>query len=165
MLGEFAILPSGKILLAGTDFPGRSPYYRAVALRLLPNGRRDRSFGTDGWAVGKTSGSTFVGGMTMLPGGVLLLAASSQYHHDKRSDIGAIAFGPDGKQDPRFGHRGRIRVDLRGWDNVEEEHTVTTLGGRAVIIGSQGKGKGKGKGTWLVTSPRSSGASSGPHRW
>lgn len=149
MLDEFVILPSGKILLAGTDSPGRTPYYRATALRLLPNGHRDRSFGTRGWAVGKTSGSTFVGGMTMLPGGVLLLAASQQYHHAKRSDIGAIAFGPDGKQDPRFGHHGQIRVDLRGWDLVEEEHTVTTLGGRAVIIGSQGKGKG----TWLVTSP------------
>ncbi len=149
MLGEFVVLPSGKILLAGTDSPGRSPYYRAVALRLLPNGHRDRSFGTGGWAVGKTSGSTFVGGMTMLPGGVLVLATSSQYHHDKRSDIGAVAFGPGGKQDNRFGHRGQIRVDLRGWDNVEEEHTVTTLGGRAVIIGYQGKGKG----TWLVTSP------------
>ncbi len=149
MLSELVVLPNGKILLAGTDFPGPSPYYRAVALRLLPDGHRDRSFGTGGWAVGKTSGSTFVGGMTMLPGGVLLLAASSQYHHDKRSDIGAIAFGPDGKQDPRFGHRGQIRVDLAGFDDVEEEHTVTTLGGRAVIIGNQGNGKG----TWLVTCP------------
>lgn len=149
MLDEFVVLPSGKILLAGTDFPGRSRYYRAVALRLLPDGRPDRSFGTRGWAVGKTSGSTFVGGMTMLPDGDLVLASSQQYHHDKRSDIGAIAFRPEGKQDLRFGHRGQIRVDLHGWDNVEEDHTVATLGGRAVIIGEQGEGKG----TWLVTSP------------
>ena len=149
MLEELVVLPGGKILLAGTDFPGSSSYYRAVALRLLPDGRPDRTFGTRGWAVGKTSGSTFVGGMTLLPGGDLVLAASSQYHHDKRSDIGAIAFRPDGKQDPRFGHRGRIRIDLHGWDTVEEAHTVATLGGRAVIIGQQGEGKG----TWLVTSP------------
>jgi uncharacterized delta-60 repeat protein len=150
MLSELTILPSGKILVAGTDFPGPSPYYRAVALRLMPNGHRDRSFGTGGWAVGKTSGSTFVGGMTMLPGGVLLLAASSQYNQDKRSDIGAIAFGPEGKQDPQFGHRGQIRVDLHGFDNAEEQHAVTTLGDRAVILGYQGEGKG----TWLVTSPQ-----------
>lgn len=146
---EFVVLPGGKILLAGTDSPGNSPYYRAVALRLLPDGHRDRSFGSGGWAVGKTSGSTFVGGMAMLPGGDLVLASSQQYHHDKRSDIGAIAFRPDGKQDPRFGHLGQIRVDLGGWDNVEEGHTVATLRGRAVIIGEQGEGKG----TWLVTSP------------
>jgi uncharacterized delta-60 repeat protein len=149
MLDELVVLPSGKILLAGTDLPSRSPYYRAVALRLLPDGRPDPRFGNRGWAVGKTSGSTFVGGMTLLPGGDLVLASSQQYHHDKRSDIGAIAFRPDGKQDPRFGHRGQIRVDLRGWDNAEEGHTVATVGGRAVIIGEQGESRG----TWLVTSP------------
>jgi hypothetical protein len=87
--------------------------------------------------------------MTMLPGGDLVVASSQQYHHDKRSDIGAIAFRPNGKRDPRFGHRGQIRVDLHGWDNAEEGHTVATLGGRAVIIGEQAEGKG----TWLVTSP------------
>jgi uncharacterized delta-60 repeat protein len=149
MLGELIVLPGGKILLAGTDCPSRSSRYRAVALRLLPNGRRDRTFGDGGWAVGKAPGSTFVGGMTMLPGGDLLLSSSQQYHHDKRSDIGAIAFRPDGEQDSRFGHRGQIRVDLHGWDNVAEGHTVATLGRRAVIIGDQGEGKG----TWLVTTP------------
>jgi uncharacterized delta-60 repeat protein len=143
MLSEFVVLPSGKILLAGTD-----SLYRAVALRLLPDGRRDRGFGKNGWAVGKRSGSTFVGGMTVLPNGDLVLATSAQYHHDKRSDIGAFAFRRNGKPDPRFGHRGQIRVNLHGWDNVDEHHPVTTLGNRAVILGEQGEGKG----AWLVTS-------------
>jgi uncharacterized delta-60 repeat protein len=143
MLSEFVVLPSGKILLAGTD-----SLYRAVALRLLPDGRRDRGFGKNGWAVGKRSGSTFVGGMTVLPNGDLVLATSAQYHHDKRSDIGAFAFRRNGKPDPRFGRRGQIRVNLHGWDNVVENHPVTTLGARAVILGEQGEGKG----TWLVTS-------------
>ena len=144
MLEELVVLPSGKILLAGTDWPAR-----AVAIRLRPDGRRDRSFGRQGWAVANIAGPTYVGGMTMLPGGVLVLAADSQDRQEKHSDVGAIAFGPDGRTDPGFGHNGRIRVDLRGWDNVNEEHTVATLGGRAVIVGSQGKGKS----TWLVTCP------------
>lgn len=148
---QMVVLPSGKILLGGTGdltgFPYDTPgQYRAVAVRLRPDGRVDRTFGKRGWAVAKIAGSTFVHGLTMLPGGVLLLAADSQNHHDKRSDVGAIAFGPDGRPDPRFGRRGRLRVNLAGWDLIEG---VTALDGRAVILGIAGKDNSR----WLVTCP------------
>jgi len=141
LLLHIEVLPSGRILLAGSGpISGPEP---AAATRLLPNGRTDRSFGHNGWAVAKTGG--FVDAWTMLPGGDILIAIS-QESGNKRSAVGAIAFTSSGQLDRRFGHGGHLRVPFPGWF---PEETVAALGRRAVFLGSVGRHGG----TWLVKMP------------
>ncbi len=146
LVEQLAVLPSGKILLAGTgSLEDSDPTnYRVVAVRLRPDGRIDRSYGTAGWARAQIDGSTFGEAMTLLPHGVVFVAASAQFHHDNQSDIGAVVFDRNGKPDPRFGNRGRLHVNLSGWDLSEG---VAAQSGRAVILGEPGKGRIP----WLVT--------------
>jgi uncharacterized delta-60 repeat protein len=144
---QVAPLASGKLLLAatGSDYSGRKTHYRAVAVRLKANGKVDRSFGSRGWATTNFGGTTFVENLTMLPHGILVLVADAQFHHDKESDLGAVAFDRRGKIYRRFGHRGKVRVNLHRWDLVED---ATTQGHRVVILGQDREGDG-----WLVGMP------------
>jgi uncharacterized delta-60 repeat protein len=141
------VLPSGKLLLAatGSRYDGRDTRYRALALRLRADGRIDRSFGHRGWAAATFGGTTFAHALTMLPHGVLVLACDAQFHHDRESDVGAVAFGPTGKIYRRFGNRGKVRVNLHRWDLVED---ATTQGNRVVVLGQDREG-----GRWLVGVP------------
>jgi uncharacterized delta-60 repeat protein len=131
-----AVLPSGKLLLAGSGSPNRGPNYwvRVVAVRLLPDGRVDPTYGDDGWAAArKGPGWTLAGGLTLLPGGVLTIATSFESpHSNEQRDFGAIAFGPDGHLERRFGTNGWCRAKLAG---REEAVGDVTLGRRAVILG------------------------------
>jgi len=143
---HLGVLPNGKILLAGTGSLEGTGHtnYRVVAVRLNPDGSIDRSYGTAGWARAQIDGSTFGEAMTLLPGGVVFVAASAQFNHDNRSDVGAVVFDRNGKPDRRFGNRGRFHVNLSGWDLAQ---AVVAQGERAVILGEPGKGRIP----WLVT--------------
>ncbi len=132
-----AVLPSGRLLLAATGalhraHEGRQD--RVVAIRLLPDGRPDRSYGDDGWAA-VTTGETPANGLTPLGGGALAVATSFA-GAKKRSDFGLIAFGPDGRLEHRFGKGGRCRAGLSSgsYDAV----AVAVVGRRAVVVGDSG---------------------------
>jgi uncharacterized delta-60 repeat protein len=144
---EVVPLPSGKLLLAatGSDYNGRKTHYRAVALRLKANGKVDRSFGRRGWATTNFGGTTFVHDLAVLPRGILVVFASAQFHHDKESDLGAVAFNRRGGIYRGFGKGGKVRVNLHGWDLIDNG---TIQGGRAVILGQDRGGE-----PWLVGVP------------
>jgi uncharacterized delta-60 repeat protein len=131
-----AVLPSGRLLLAATGFlyRGHGGQDRVVAIRLLPDGRPDRSYGDDGWAV-VTAGRTQANGLTLLGGGALAVATSFAGAKE-RSDFGLIAFGPNGHLEHRFGKGGRCRAGLGSgsYDAVD----VAVVGGRAVVVGDGG---------------------------
>lgn len=150
VLPEVGVLPGGGILLAatGSRYDGASPEYRVLALRLRADGRIDRSYGRRGWAAAAFSGSTFAEAPVFLPGGELVVAANAQSPHGKHSDVGAVAFRPDGKLDRRFGRRGRLRVGLDGWDMVDD--AVAGQGGRVVVLAEPGRWQGS---RWLVRAP------------
>jgi uncharacterized delta-60 repeat protein len=150
VLPEVGVLPGGKVLLAatGSRYGGVGPEYRVLALRLRADGRIDRSYGRRGWAAAAFSGSTFAEAPVFLPDGELVVAADAQSPHGKHSDVGAVAFRPDGKLDRRFGRRGRLRVGLDGWDMVDD--AVAGQGGRVVILAEPGKWRGS---RWLVRAP------------
>jgi uncharacterized delta-60 repeat protein len=133
---QLAVLPSGKLLLAATGSPNRGPddWFRAVAVRLRPDGRVDRSYGDDGWAAARKG--TLAAGLTLLPGGILAIATSFESSStDEQRDFGAIAFGPDGHLERRFGKDGRCRAKIAGRD---EALGVVTLGRSAAIVGYGG---------------------------
>jgi uncharacterized delta-60 repeat protein len=144
-----AVLPSGKLLLAGSGSPDRdrgpNPWVRVVAVRLLPDGRVDPTYGDDGWAAARRGpGWTLAGGLTLLPGGVLTIATSFESpHSNEKRDFGAIAFGSDGHLEQRFGTSGWCRAKLTG---REEAVGVVRLGRRAVVVG----GDSDAPGSWLL---------------
>ncbi|HEX5713406.1 MAG TPA: delta-60 repeat domain-containing protein [Solirubrobacterales bacterium] len=145
---KMVVLPSGKIMLAGTGsrYGERKRRYRFLALRLRADGSLDRSFGRDGYAAAVVGGWTFASALAPLPGGGLLVTGSAQTPDGKRSDVGAVAFTASGKLDRRFGNRGKMRVDLEGWDGVDD---VTVQGRRAVILGAPKDPRRR----WLVSVP------------
>ena len=147
LLAEMEVLPNGRILLAGTGEPGGAQPRPNLAevTRLLPNGKVDRSYGHRGWAVAKI-GSAFVEAMTTLPGGSLLLTASSYNSENETSQLDAVAFAGDGRLDRHFGRGGRLRLSLGGWNLAE---SVTALGRRGVVAGRVGRHGG----SWLLTLP------------
>lgn len=141
------MLPSGKLLLAATGFPNRGPvdWSRVVAVRLRSDGRVDRSYGDDGWAeTSKGRRHTSAAGLTLLPGGVLAIATSFDSPPYERRKFGAIAFGPDGRLERRFGKQGRCAAGLTG---DHQALGVVTLGRRAAVVGYGGGHE------WLLECP------------
>jgi uncharacterized delta-60 repeat protein len=152
VLPTVGVLDDGDVVLAGTGsrYDNSGSHYRVLALRLRADGRIDRSYGRRGWAAAAFSGSTFAEAAAFLPDGELVVAADAQSPQGKRSDVGALAFRLNGKLDRRFGKRGRLRVDLDGWDMVDD--AVVGQGGRVVILAEPGKWRGS---RWLVRAPLS----------
>lgn len=147
-IDKMVVLPSGKIMLAGTGsrYGDGKTRYRFLALRLRADGGLDRSFGKGGYAAALLGGWTFASSLAGLPGGGLLVTGSAQTRNGKRSDVGAVAFTAKGKLDREFGNRGKLRVDLEGWDGVDD---VTVQAGRAVILGAPKDPRRR----WLVSAP------------
>lgn len=144
---QVAVLPSGKLLLAATGFPNRGPddWSRVVALRLHPDGRIDRSYGHDGWA-GTSKGlrHAFAEGLALLPGGVLAVATTFDDPPYESRQFGAVAFGPDGRLERRFGKRGRCGTGPAG---EREVLGIATIGPRAAVVGYGGGHQ------WLLNCP------------
>lgn len=127
---EIAVLPGGKLLLAGSGFRYRGD--RVVATRLLPDGSPDRSYGENGWAA-LSAVRLWAKGLTVLPGGAIIVATAFAEARGRR-DFGLIGFGPNGHLERRFGKDGRCRAGLgsKGYDAVD----VAVVGGRVVVAGS-----------------------------
>jgi uncharacterized delta-60 repeat protein len=127
---QIAVLPSGRLLLAATGFGFRGN--RVGAIRLLPDGRPDRSYGNDGWTV-LAAGRIQANGLALLGDGALAVATSFEGAKERR-DFGLIAFGPDGHPDRRYGDGGRCRAGLSSGSNGAVD--VAVVGGRPVVVGS-----------------------------
>jgi uncharacterized delta-60 repeat protein len=131
-LPGIAVLPNGKMLLTTTGFGFKGN--RVSAIRLLANGRTDRSYGNDGWTV-LAGARTESAGLALLGGGALAVATSFEGAKE-RSDFGLIAFGPDGHPDRRYGENGRCRAGLRG--GTYSAMDVAVVGGRPVVVSEGG---------------------------
>jgi uncharacterized delta-60 repeat protein len=139
-----AVQPDGKIIVAGRSYPGDFG-----VVRLLPDGRRDPTFGERGIVrtffhvtLHDNRGKPFaipVGrrayALALLPGGKLLVAGGNvvpiHEGRDHPSDHGVVVrYLADGRVDPSFGRRGIAKV---------EGLAIRALGvdscGRAVVAG------------------------------
>lgn len=130
-LGDVAVLPSGKILVAGGF------HDRFLLARLLPNGHPDRSFGGgDGRVLTDVDGPfyCFEGQCAsaislVLSNGEIVLAGNA---FDKRGGFVALArYRANGKLDRRFGDRG-VALARRGV-LLEAQKMVVQPDGRIVV--------------------------------
>jgi uncharacterized delta-60 repeat protein len=106
-----AIQPDGRIVATG----GEEGYF--VTVRLMPDGRLDPSFGEGGVVVHrqrvefKELADFSIGpqALALGPDGSVTVAGGTELSH-------AIfeRYLPDGRRDPRFGHRGRLLVQHLG---------------------------------------------------
>jgi uncharacterized delta-60 repeat protein len=126
-----ALLPDGRILIAGVAGQGQAGSLMAVA-RLLPDGRPDTSFSGDGRQT--ISFATLAGGgnfaranaLAIQPDGKVIVAGSAQAAF-RLPDFAAVRLNPDGSLDATFDGDGRATVDFAGF---------TPIPGAAVPAGS-----------------------------
>lgn len=133
---------NGSLLLAASaNLPDGG--FRVAALRLRPDGRLDRSYGHQGWALGPVRGKawTEAAGVTVLPGGVLGVATAFVGSSEEAWDFGVTAFGRDGRLDRRFGNGGICKARL---PHRQEAVGIATVGGRAAVLGEDYKSR------WLL---------------
>lgn len=133
--GDFAILPRGGALIAGTLSSSANHYRRSTVgvLRLRSDGSPAPSFGDGGFArVGFRGGSTFVAGIAATRDGRSVIVGSAQVPLGKRSRLSAIALTPSGKLDRRFARGGKLMVKFDDWVIGQD---LFLRGGRAFLVG------------------------------
>lgn len=114
-----AVLPDGKVLVAGTaNWHGDRS--RMLVARYMPDGRLDRSFGRKGFAAVGCSGRGRCGvnevvvgpdGRILLAGRVQKNGAKAQYY-SKPSRLAVARLRPDGRPDRSFGGDGFLALRL-----------------------------------------------------
>ena len=140
------VQPDGRIVVAGyiTDSPSLFDsgafYGRALAIRLMPDGSLDRSFGAGGVARIQVGSPVAITGVGIQPDGSLLLAGIA--HDEPGRDLGAVVrLRPDGAVDTGFGTGGLATVEP---ENITTLASVNALprvvvhpDGRILVAGYQ----------------------------
>jgi uncharacterized delta-60 repeat protein len=115
---DLALLPDGRVLLAGfTDDQHNSNRNIALA-RYLPTGALDHSFGQGGKLITDLGGSTEeVNSVILQPDGKIVAVGATNIT-DSESRFIVVRYNPDGSLDPTFGTTGLISTDFastRSW--------------------------------------------------
>ena len=103
---EFAVNADGTIVLVGSSALPTSAYDRAIALRVLPDGTVDTSFGTEGsvvFSLNATSSDTFRS-LSVLPDGRIMCAGYS--YTDFTEHLLLVGLTPEGALDATFANSG-----------------------------------------------------------
>lgn len=125
-VNTLALQADGRILMAGSwPVPGSSGQRQAVALRLLPNGSLDASFGDSGYfnQMGMLSPNQLqtllsdpdFRSINLLADGRIQLVGTARNSTGSRSEILLVRLQPDGGRDPEFNSgQPRLYAHQRG---------------------------------------------------
>lgn len=128
--GCVALQPDGKILVAGDRRDSSVPRSDFAAVRYLPDGALDPSFGIGGFVLTDVGSIEGARGIALQPDGKIVLAGFSD------GDLALVRHLPDGSLDPAFGVGGVVRTDF-GAGSRDEASVVGLLpDGRIVAAGS-----------------------------
>jgi uncharacterized delta-60 repeat protein len=110
---EIALQPDGRIVAVGLVAPRAGPYGFLV-IRLEPNGDEDRSFGSNGVALGLDFGGVehFGRAVAIQPDGHIVVGGFAS--DGSFGDFAIARLTPDGVLDTGFGEAGRLRIDFFG---------------------------------------------------
>lgn len=150
-----AVLPDGKILLAGHYGDYLLPSTLGFVLaRLLPNGTPDPGFG-DAATPGRgaiwfsRTFSTKTSALAVQSDGSVVVAGSVLDSHDLNSDLALARFTAAGAADPAFGTDGRVRINFDG--TSEGIRGMALTAGQSVLVaGSYQEGPSPGPGDILL---------------
>lgn len=141
-----AVQPDSKIVVAG--FRGERRFRESVPrrvspllVRLLPNGRPDRSFGPKGLVsppLREANGEVLHGVAVQRSGRIVAVGARNEARGGEPAGL-AIAFRPNGKLDRRFGKAGRVLFPHRRESEYTALRAVEVLAsGKLLVVGYAG---------------------------
>jgi uncharacterized delta-60 repeat protein len=129
------LLPSGKILVAGSV----EPYYNGdssfALLRYNSDGTVDTTFAENGLRTthfGSTGSSDYGEAIAVQPDGKILVAGSSW--NGANSDFALARYFPNGRLDKSFSGDGKVTIDV-GWDDSAYDISVG-IDGKILVTGS-----------------------------
>lgn len=136
---DVVIQPDGKIVAVGSQSGGGQSL---LAVRLLPSGVQDQSFGSGGIATVETAGERYGGaGVALQPDGKILVAGSDQHPAGGRA-FAAYRLSADGRPDSSFGVGGvavtRLGTSAQGYNDYDAhaESLVVQQNGKVVVGGN-----------------------------
>jgi uncharacterized delta-60 repeat protein len=129
-----ALQPDGKIVIAGTGASGATSLTFA-AVRLLPDGSRDASFGADGIVTVPIGGAAIANAVVVQPDGKIALGGTALTDH---SVFAAVRLNPNGTPDTSFGTNGTITLGpaAGAWGMALQGDGKLVLGGQTVESGA-----------------------------
>jgi len=136
---DLVVDDSGRIYVAYST--GDTDYRVA---RLLPDGTLDSSFGGDGIVqasvgalLGTGTTANNIHGMTLLPGGKLLLVGNYWSGQLANQDVGIVRLNPDGTPDQSFGTGGATPVRLLNLRPVWGIEATLQSDGKIVVVADE----------------------------
>lgn len=134
-LTAVAMQPDGRIVATGNAQWGS--YFDTTALRLLPNGSLDGSFGSGGMLRANVSPDNDTGhALLVRPDGRIVIAGS--YYGDG-NDMYVARFWPSGARDIEFGRNGVTRMEMS--KKYDEAFGVASQGTKLIAVGRSFNGK------------------------
>jgi uncharacterized delta-60 repeat protein len=130
-VGEMTVDARGRIVIVGSVDDGDRE--ALAAIRVLPDGRLDRSFGRDGVARPRVGGRSFASAVDVQPDGKILIAGRVK-HGSVRSDL-LLQLRANGALDRRFAHRGVSLARVPEGDmSMRGPRTILKLPRRILVL-------------------------------
>jgi uncharacterized delta-60 repeat protein len=129
---DVAVQPDGRIVAVGELIDGRSSWYFG-ALRYLPDGELDQSFGEGGWVDTDVGSSDFAHAVAVQPDGGIVVAGEGDCRYGLCFVL--TRYRPDGSLDPGFGEGGIVRTSFGLLHASRAFDVVIAPGGRIVAAG------------------------------
>jgi uncharacterized delta-60 repeat protein len=125
------IAPDGKIVLGGHVGIYPSDF---AAMRYLPNGKLDKSFGKAGAVVTDLGGDDKAAAVAVQPDGKIVLAGRCANEDD---DWAMLRYNSDGSLDKSFGNGGIVATDLTGGEDYATGIVLQKDGN--IVVGGVGQ--------------------------
>lgn len=112
-VGDIALLPDGKLLVVGSISEAVGADYEIFAVRLMPDGSYDNSFGIFGvvrYDVGM--GSDFANAIVLQPDGKYIIGGGFNNNTTANEDFGLLRINDDGSLDLTFGSNGTVTTAI-----------------------------------------------------
>ena len=119
---DLAILPNGRIILAGFTTSLGSDMADFAMIRYLSDGSMDKTFGVGGMAITDLEGfgrGDYANSMLIEADGKIVLGGAANFAPGAEGDLGMVRYKPDGERDSTFGVNGVFIHGLASNDKIE----------------------------------------------
>ena len=129
---DVTVQPDGRIVAVGEMIDGQSNWYFG-AVRYLPNGELDPSFGEGGWVENDLGSFEFAHAVAVQPDGGIVVAGESDCRYALCFVL--ARYRPDGSLDPGFGEGGIVHTSFGLVHASQAFDVALTPGGKIVAAG------------------------------
>jgi uncharacterized delta-60 repeat protein len=133
LISKVAVMADGRIVMAGNI--GNAGENRILVIRLLANGTRDASFGTNGAAIINVSvgNAEFFNAMALQGNKIILVGETNS---SGNADMFALRLDSNGELDLTFGGLGATYIDIGTQTEDQANCVAVDANGRIIIGGS-----------------------------